>query len=389
MATPLLTRVWPLEPVSVDEGAWAPTRWTDHRPAVGVLTSNGLWWRYNTTAFNYNRTRASAVARLLLCTDYLALDIEFESPSLVDTEGTEEEIRTNPSCTACHATLDPMSALFFGFWAYDLHDPLELSRYHPEREPLGPVYLQVQPEWFGIPVANLADLARVVPEDARFPRCAVQTFSTAMLRNHGKALEPDLQDALLRDFEGSDRQVFSLLHTLTRTEAYVGDLAADPLPDSRPRLLGPQQLQTLLEQTLDFDWTYRGEAQLDSDVTGLRVALGGVDGAEVTAPKRSPDANLALSWRATSQVAASYAVEQLQTGSCALFPGAEVTTSPDHAEFEPALAHAWRWLTATEPTADQLDALTELWLQASMTDPADGWATVTSALLQDPLVVTY
>ena len=389
MATPLLTQVWPLEPVETPEGTWAPTRWTDYRPAVGVLASNGLWWRYNTTAFNYNRTRAAAVARILLCTDYLELDIEFESPSLTDAEGTEAAIRTNPSCTACHATLDPLSSLFFGFWAYDLYDPLELSRYHPEREPLGAEYLMVEPEWFGIPVHSLADLATVVPADPRFPMCAVETFATGLWRRPLTDADGDMQVALQNELEAGDRRIWPLLHALTRTEAYVGDLAASPAPDSRPRLLGPQQLETLLAQTLDFDWTYNGENQLDNDVTGLRVALGGVDGEEVTAPKRSPDANLALAWRAVSQAAARHALQQLETGDCALLPGIVATTSADDPAFEVAVSHAWQWLTATEPTAAQLDALADLWHRAGAGDPREGWVALVSALLQDPLVVTY
>jgi len=389
MATPLLTRIWPMEPVDVPEGQWAPTRWTDYRPPVGVLTSNGLWWRYNTTAFNYNRTRGNAVARLLLCTDYLAIEIEFESPSLTDAEGTEEAIRTNPSCVACHASLDPMSSLFFGFWAYDLFDPLEISRYHPEREPLGSELLGIEPEWFGIPINSLADLATVMPQDGRFPMCAVETFARGMWRRSTTPEDADVEAALLGEFEASDRRVGALLLALTRTESYVGDLAMAPPADSRPRLVGPQQLSALLQQTLGFDWTYIGEDQLDNDVTGLRVALGGVDGEEVTSPKVTPDANLTLAWRAVAEAAARHGLDQLTEGSCALLPGATDATTPEDDDFDPALRHAWLWLTATEATAADLDALEEVWLQAASADRREGWAAVLAALLQDPLVVTY
>ena len=389
MATPLLTRVWPMEPVGVPEGEWAPTRWTDHRPAVGVLASNGFWWRYDTTAFNYNRTRAAAIARLVLCNDYLEFDIEFESPSLTDAEGTEEAIRTNASCVACHQTLDPLSSLFFGFWAYDLYDPLELSRYHPEREPLGPEYLQVDPAWFGTPVNSLSDLATVVPADRRFPACAVQTFSTAMWRRPTTEDDSTVQESLLAEFEANDRRVWSLLMALTRTRAYVGDLAAEPPDDARPRLLGPQQLARVLDQTLGFDWHHNGENQLDNDLTGLRVTLGGVDGEEVTAPKASPDANLALAWRAVSQAAGRHALDTLNTGDNPLLPGVTTDSTPDDPAFRDALAHAWLWLTATEATSQQLDDLTELWRVAGATHPREGWVAVVSALLQDPLVVTY
>jgi hypothetical protein len=394
MATPLLTRIWPLEPVDPDdedwgEGDWAEARWTDYRPAVGVLASNGLWWRYNTTAFNYNRTRGAALARLLLCTDYLAIEVEFESPSLTDVDGTEEAIRTNTSCTACHASLDPLSSLLFGFWAYDLYDPLEISRYHPEREPLGTELLGIEPEWFGTPIHSLADLATVVPADARFPRCAVETFAQGMWRRPFTDTDTAMKEALLTDFEAHDRRVGALLLALTRTPAYVGDLAQEPSPDSRPRLLGPQQLSAVLKQTLDFDWTYRGENQLDNDLTGLRVALGGVDGEEVTGPKHQPDASLALAWRAVAEAAGRHALLQLDDSSCALLPGATTSTTPDDTAFEPAVSHAWRWLTATEPTTAELQALEDLFFQAAARDTREGWAALIAALLQDPLLVTY
>lgn len=389
LATPLLTEVWPLERTGDPDALWSTARWTDHRPAVGVLASNGLWWRYNTTAFNYNRTRAAAVSRLVLCDDYLDLAIEFESPSLTDADGTEAAIRTNASCVACHATLDPMAAVFFGFWAYDLYDPLELSRYHPEREPLSMELLGVEPAWFGTPIDSLQDLATVVPADPRFPICAVETFTAALWRRAPVPDDRDVMGALLRQFEATDRRVGPLLLALTATPTYVGDLADTPTATARPRILGAQQLATLLAQTLGFDWTHDGEDQLDSDTTGLRVALGGVDGEEVTAPKRDPDANLALAWRAVSQAAGQHAVTSLETGSCALLPGATLATTPDSAEFRPALRHAVHWLTAQPPTDMELDALADLWWATAAVSPRDGWAAVVSALLQDPLVVTY
>ena len=69
-STGLLGEIWPIDrEESPDE--WAVSRWTDDRPPAGVIASNGLWWRYYTTPFNYNRGRSAAITRLLLCEDYL------------------------------------------------------------------------------------------------------------------------------------------------------------------------------------------------------------------------------------------------------------------------------------------------------------------------------
>jgi len=390
MAVPLLAEVWPLEIVGeANTDGWAPARWTDHRPEAGVLASNGLWWRYATTAFNYNRTRAAAATRLLVCHDFLETVVEFESPSLVDEEGTAAAIRENPSCVACHGALDPIAAAMFGFWAFELYDPLELSHYHPEREPLGEELLQHSPAWFGTPVEGLAELAPTIAADRRFPRCAVDTFANAMWRRGTQTEDSELIGDLTDIFEADGRRVKPLLLHLTATEAYVGNLAASPPPGAHDRFLGPQQLSAVLRETVGFTWTYSGENQLDSDVTGLRVALGGVDGEEVTSPKRSVDANLVLAWRAAAEAAARHALADLAVADCALLPGADLNTRPGDAAFDASLAYATTWLTGQPADAPTLDALTGLWLVAGEGDPAEGWATVLSALFQDPAFVTY
>ncbi len=389
MATPLLASVWPL--ALADPGAedWQPATWTDHRPTVGVLASNGLWWRYNTTFFNYNRTRAAALSRLLLCYDYLELLVEFESPSLGDTDGTETAIRENPGCTVCHDTLDPIAAAMFGFWAYDLYDPLELSRYHPEREPLGSVYLGVDPAWYGAPIAGLSDVGAAVVADPRFPSCAVETFAGGLWRRPTGDEDTAELAMLTAWFEHEGRRVPALLTALTATEAYVGTLAEAPMEGATDRLLGPQQLAAVLVETVDFVWVHDGENQLDSDVTGLRVPLGGVDGEEVTGPKRAPDANLVLAQRAVAEAAARHALDALSTGECPLLPGATLATGPGDPEFADAVAHAVWWLTATEADPTTVEGLEGVWQAAGAADPAEGWAAVLAALFQDPLFVTY
>ena len=44
-------------------------RYTDGRPAAGVLATNSMWWRYMSNGTNYNRGRANAISKLFLCTD--------------------------------------------------------------------------------------------------------------------------------------------------------------------------------------------------------------------------------------------------------------------------------------------------------------------------------
>ena len=76
VANEVLGALWPLDYPEGETG-WQEVHYTDGRPAVGVLATNGLWWRFNTDNSNMNRKRAAALARLLLCVDYLARPVSF------------------------------------------------------------------------------------------------------------------------------------------------------------------------------------------------------------------------------------------------------------------------------------------------------------------------
>ena len=87
MANSLLLELWPLEPVdrsSTGIDDWVPARYTDGRPPAGVAATNGLWWRYSSNPNNYNRSRAAALSRLLLCEDYLLREVSFDAEKLAD-----------------------------------------------------------------------------------------------------------------------------------------------------------------------------------------------------------------------------------------------------------------------------------------------------------------
>jgi hypothetical protein len=174
MANEMLAEMWPVDYPAGAEG-WQSAAYTDGRPALGVLSTNGLWWRYESTPANLNRSRAAALSRLLLCEDYLTRQISPTPSALLESGGLEEALRVDPGCTTCHSSLDPLASALFGFWAFDLHSAAELTWYHPERERLGLSYLGVEPAWFGEPLGSVQDLAAHVAADERFQACAVAT----------------------------------------------------------------------------------------------------------------------------------------------------------------------------------------------------------------------
>ena len=188
LANDLLTTIFPVEYVdgtipdtlSTDNlSTWKEARYTDGRPPVGILSTNGLWWRYPTDAFNMNRTRAAMLTKMLLCDDYLTRPIDFSASDDI-LENTETAIKEDPSCLTCHASLDPLSSAMFGFWWIERFNPLEATYYHPERELMGMEMMGVAPAWFGQPVLGFAEVGELIAQDLRFSQCTI-TQSLEML----------------------------------------------------------------------------------------------------------------------------------------------------------------------------------------------------------------
>src|SRR5262249_52246559 len=73
MADRTVATVWGLDHSDAD--AWETTHWTDDRGAAGILASTALYLRYRSVAFNFNRGRANAISRSLLCHDFSESDV--------------------------------------------------------------------------------------------------------------------------------------------------------------------------------------------------------------------------------------------------------------------------------------------------------------------------
>ena len=192
LSNEMLASIWPVDYPDEGEG-WEVVQWTDGRPRAGVLASNGLWWRYTSTPFNQNRTRTAALFRILICEDYLERPVEvsaatLESEDLVPTS----LIKTDPSCQACHATIEPVAASLYGFYWTTQYSAAEMTVYHPERELLGPSELDVERAWFGQPVSGLEELGAQVAQDPRFHTCAVETWTELLMRRRAELEDQEL-----------------------------------------------------------------------------------------------------------------------------------------------------------------------------------------------------
>lgn len=376
--------VFPVQPLDPDAQGWALSTYTDGRPAVGVLATNGLWLRYPTDAFNLNRRRAAAISRLLLCDDYLERPVRFTATQSV-LEDTDAALRTDPACLSCHASLDPMAASLFGFWWLERYNPLEALYYHPERERMGPEALQVEAAWFGTPVDTLAEVGVHVANDPRFARCAAQTVSEALLRRPLDQADTDALEDTRRAFVAADLRLSAVLVQVTDTPEYRAGASADPRALTTRLVtadkLGPmvQDLTGVAFQDDNSDWT---------DVEA-RALGGAVDGWQTFTPQRDPSLTTQLLAQRYSQIVAAETVpsDLAQVDGVLLD---QVDAGATQAQVRAQLdALSWR-LFAVRPAPEWTDATWDLW---SVVDAASGpeaaWQAVVSALLQDPMFVSY
>ncbi len=401
MTTDLLESVWPVEsidgPASTLEG-WHRGRYTDGRPRGGVVMTNGLWWRYWSAPNNYNRTRAAAIGRLLLCDDWLTRPIHVDPAQALDVSSLEEAVSTQTTCVGCHDTLDPVAASLFGFWWFDLYDPLEMRSYHAEREQLGEHYFDARQAWFGKAMEGPVDLGPRIAADPRFMRCTVERMAHALWRRETTDADFTTITALEADFAAGQYRMRPLLRALTQTPEYrAGGWAEGATVDTAVRtrrVMQPSQLAAAVEALTGYRWRQEGYDQLSNDEIGFRVLAGGVDGLGVAIADESPSVSRALVVQRLAQAASQYVAEQelgKPASERALFtlvaegdkPGSEGWLA------QVELLHLRAW--GVRPTATDLEeevAFAEA-VHAGAETEAEAWAAVLELLLRDPRFWTY
>ncbi|MDP2310169.1 MAG: hypothetical protein Q8P18_29395 [Pseudomonadota bacterium] len=390
MADEVLALTWPVTWTPGDTG-WHEVSYTDGRPAAGVLATNGLWWRYYTTFTNYNRMRVGAIARLLVCVDYLSRPVSFTGAvSLGDSDGIEDALSTNPGCQGCHSALDPVAASLFGFWTPQEYNSTETTTYHPERELIGEALLGVTPAWYGDPLSGLADLGNHVAADPRFARCTAESVAEMYWRRELTVDDFERVETLRRAYVGTGR-LKDVIAAATESAVYRAGTQTDGgAEEPTARLLDATLLKSVMADLVGFRWEYRGYDQLGNDTYGYRILGGGVDGAYVTRAQREPG----LTWeRVIARVAEAVGTQVVAND---LHGGAPLLLDlggpqPDEPAFATQL-RALRWrLLAERATDEQIADDASLWYEAGgdAGDIDTAWAAVLQALLRDPAFVSY
>ncbi len=402
MANDLLLELAPMEaldPTSTAE--WKEARYTDGRPANGVLATSGLWLRYHTTIFNYNRGRASTLARLLLCYDFPARPVLFKDIQDESTAGLAAAITTEPGCIACHASLDPLAGTLFGFWPGEDLDGRELIGYFPEREQLGESFTGAAPAYWGTPVLAASQLGPLVAGDPRFPVCMARRATERLLDrptdDGDNVLVYAARDELVADWKYKDVLRYLLASPEYRAGALTAAASDEELERVHPmRRMTPNTLARAVESLTGFRWVYEKSDMLDSDLLGLRSLAGGADGETVRRPYLDPTASRTLVVRRLAQAASGWVVraDLALEASDRRLVGRTVEdptlVEPDSAEFDRELAGLALAALAKDLDPAETEALRELYRAVrAESDAAEAWATVVSVLLRDPEFWTY
>ncbi len=390
-----LMRSWPVEALEEGDG-WVKGRYTDARPAAGILSGNGLWWRYTTTIQNANRGRAEAVARYFLCDNRFDQPVEFKTAiDSLDSRDLIERISTDEACISCHVMLDPIGSYLFGFYRNHPESYSEAAWYYPAREDHWETLTGVEPGFYGEPGNTLYDLGQQIAGDPRFVTCAVEHSFQFMF---GRAPAAEDTNALLRhreDFLQGGLTLRALYASMTSDPNYR---SIDPVSQRTVALkrLGPDLMASSTEALTGFRWTYEDLNLFTNDEFGLRVLAGGADGLIVTVPATDHATTILLVQERLAEAAADNAVTSealLAAEDRILFREIDLSADPTAAELEAQItalilrAHGRR-----APAGDEdVVSLASMWTEtyAADGDVSAAWKLILGAVLRHPDYVLY
>ena len=395
MADEQLAAAWNLD---YEGPGWAPARYTDGRPAAGILATNGMWWRYTTTGSNMNRKRANQISRILTCNDYLVHPIQFDRDlDLLDQDAVDNAVQNDPACVACHVSLDPLAAYLFGFWTVNTESWLDASIYHPEREQLWVDTLETPPAWYGEAGSGLGGLGAQIASDPRFVSCAVQQAFEGLLRRSSTVDDQGALTVHREAFLAGELRISALLKSVVHDPRYRAGDSADARVDAHggvpTKLVTADLLASQIEGLTGFRWRYADYDMLQSDIVGLRTLAGGADGRTVVQSAHSPNATIVLVQKRLAELAAVYAVEHALAGEDSALFIVDLTAVPSDEDSAAQIQHLHRAVFGrnVDTDGDEVLANSELWdaLYALDGSPEAAWAGVLVALLRDPDLLLY
>lgn len=394
MSNHLLSTLWPLDYPESATG-WQPSHYTDGRPKTGILSTNGLWWRYTSNASNANRGRAAIIARQLLCVDYLERPVSFQNSTSLDLEtSTQTAILTDPTCQSCHSTLDPLASALFGFWWFEDHHSVEMSYYHHERELLGEQILSLTPSWYGSPIEGLSDIGEQIANDPRFARCQVESFAEILWRRPIQEEDFNEISDMTSQWSEQGHKSHYLIKLLTDSMNYQIDQTKDTSDlESMNRMLHSEQLASLYQGLTGFRWVDTGTEILKDDEDGYRVLGGGIDGRMVQQVQTKPTITWVLLTQRTAEAVAQWVVDNdlnHPDNQPILLTAITQNFNDIDDNFATQIDQLFLQLFARHTTQQETEELAQLWQEiAEDSNPQEGWVAVLTFLFRHPDFLFY
>jgi len=397
MHNPVLAQMYPTD-YPADGLGWQKSHYTDGRPTAGVLSTNGMWWRYGSTTSNLNRKRANQVSRIFLCNDYLTRPIEFDRDvNLLDEEAVSDAIQNDPGCVACHVSLDPLASYLYGFWYIDDTSAGDTTHYHPERELLFQRFDVPEPAYYGQAGGNLSDLGQHIAGDPRFIECAVEQAYTRLMGRDALLTDGDALAIHREAFLAGGLTLRALFRSILSHPRYRSAAEA-PSGFVTKKMATASLMASQIEALTGFAWTQSGVEMMASDQVGVGNLAGRADGYRMVRDSRSPNATMLLVSARLAEAAAAHVIVTEAPQAPAqrtLFTEVTFTESPrtDTSTMAAQIQRLHKAVLgrAVAPDGEEVEANLALWqeLYEATDDPYVAWGGVLIALLRDPEFLLY
>jgi hypothetical protein len=377
----------------VGDTGWQQAHYVDGRPAAGVLSTAGFWWRYRSTYNNANRGRANAVSRIFLCNDYLSRTVEFPSDlDLTDEDAVLDALRTQQGCVACHHALDPLGAYFWGEYREFSDNIEDLASYYPDRERYWTAF-GVAPAYYGEPGDNLEDLGRQMAADPRLVECVTQQAYELLLQRPVTLADTTALNTHREALLAGGVTLRALYRSVLTDPAYRATSMDDP--EHVPwKMMSADQFASAVEDLTGYRMGIDGHDVIAQDYDGMRTMAAGAGTDVGTA---APTPTLVEVEARIAEAAAGYAANRdARSGDAPLLfthidialapaPGSDAMVAQIQALYERVLGQV------VAADSDEVATTVALWsdLYALDSDPVAAWAGVLTVLLRDPDFLTY
>ena len=370
-------------PVDYPEDAtgWKKVHFTDGRPNAGILVSNGLWWRYNSTEANANRGRANIISKNVLCNDFLERQVIIDrNLNLLDQAAVEDAIQNSPTCVGCHVTLDPLASNFWGFYRHFRFAPTEQFAYHPERELNWMDSTNVSPGYFGQSTSSLAELGVQIANDPQFYSCIVQRSMEQFYQRPIEVKDWSTQQSVLHAFVDSGYLLRELIREIVLEEEYQNNIQI-------AKSVTPYIYATQLEERTLFRFSTEDLDVLQADLFGMRSIAGGVGEDFANRVVVTPSPTFALVIQRLSEAAAYHVTHDQEAANWVFDFDFQDSQNSEDIHFQ----EVFEYVMAKSPNEQEILLMRELWQEIfnQSQSTVQAWEVLLTYLFRHPDFVSY